>query len=96
MPRDASLYYDKESAKTIRVGDTVAIDPAHSVATKTRRRLVEPIQVVKIDFEARCETGVMLYVADAQDKWEMLDAGWFLKPAAVPSPDKGDGQASNG
>jgi len=89
-------FHDRESAKLIRVGDILELDPAHTVATATRRRLVPPVQVVKIEYGPKCETGVLLYVSDGEDKWEKLDAGWFFKPTAVPSPDKGDGNERDG
>lgn len=89
-------FHDKETAKSIRVGDLLELDPLHTIATRTRNRLIPPIQVVKIEYGPKCETGVMLSVVDGQERWEKLDAGWFFKPTPVPLPNKGDGHESDG
>jgi len=74
----ASKPYDRETAKEIREGHVLALDPRYNERQAPINRLRAPITVLEVGYGGHCESGVLLKCRDGGGKFIVLDAGWFI------------------
>ena len=80
--------FNEVTAKSIKVGDMVSVDPEWNRTTgETARRFTKFVRVRSVKHEHYCQTGTLVEVEDNGGDFQTMSAAWF-----APTTGAGHGQ----